>query len=118
MAEDAPWTPLLPSADVGRRPVRVEAGEIGLVVWRARLGRPVVFLDRCPHKDVRLSEGRRTWSGRLACDLHGWEFDATGACVRLPGRPLSDARGRHADVVECREDDGTLWVRLPGPSRS
>ena len=110
---DAEWTPLLASADVSKQPQRVEVGEVGLVVWRARHGRPVVFLDCCPHREVRLSTGRRTWSGHLACDLHGWEFDAEGACVHLPGRPLSDVRGRHATVIECREDAGRLWARLP-----
>lgn len=106
------WVPILALSELSRRPRRVEVGDTPLVVWPGPWGRPVVFLDRCPHQDVRLSEGRRTLTGRLICDGHGWEFDAAGTCVRIPGRPLSDARGRHADLVQSRVQDEQVWVRL------
>lgn len=115
MFSDVPhvWTPILPSSAVTKAPQRVMLGATPLVVWRARQGRPVVFIDVCPHKDFPLSEGRRTFTGRLVCEVHGWEFDAEGTCVRAPGRTREQIGGRHAKVVPCREADGRLWV-FPG----
>ena len=57
-------------------------GDVALAVWRSTFGRPVVFLDRCPHRDHPLSTGRRTFTGHLVCDAHDWEFDADGRCLR------------------------------------
>ena len=111
MSPDDPWTPLLPLSQVGKAPQRVVVGAVALVVWRAARGRPVVFLDRCPHRDVPLSTGRRTFTGRLVCDGHGWEFDAAGRIVKTD-RPR-DLAGLCATVVECREEAGRLWVKLP-----
>ena len=81
------WTPIAPAASVGRKPTRhVIAGE-PLVAWRDNAGSPVVLLDRCPHRSVSLSLGRRTDEGRLACAFHGWEFGAAGACEYVPFNP-------------------------------
>ena len=107
------WTPILALSEVTKQPQRVVAGGVRLAVWRAGRGRPVVFLDRCPHHDVPLSTGRRTLLGRLVCDGHGWEFDATGTCIRAPGKTMAQVAGRHATVVPCREEAGQLWVQLP-----
>lgn len=109
--DDEHWTPLLPSRSITTGPQRVLLADVPLVVWRTTRGRPVVFVDRCPHHGLALSTGRRTFTGRLVCDGHGWEFDATGTCRRAPGRPLSEVAGRHASVVPCRIADDQLWVR-------
>ncbi len=110
--DDAEWTPLLPLAAVTKAPQRVELGGVPLVVWRAARGRPAVFIDVCPHRDVALSKGRRTFTGRLVCDGHGWVFDGDGRVLATPDKPR-DLHGLCAQVVPCRESDGQLWVRLP-----
>jgi phenylpropionate dioxygenase-like ring-hydroxylating dioxygenase large terminal subunit len=110
MTDPEQWTPLIASQAVTTGPQRVLLADVPLVVWRTARGRPVVFVDRCPHHGLALSTGRRTFTGRLVCDGHGWEFDATGTCRRAPGRSLSEVAGRHASVVPCRVADGRLWV--------
>lgn len=107
---DGTWTPLAALADVTRQSRRFVVEGVALAVWRGPWGRPIVFVDRCPHKDYPLSNGKRTLRGRLTCDAHGWTFDAAGECVAIPGRPVSDARGRHAEVVPSRIEGGQLWV--------
>lgn len=58
-----------------------------LVLWKegGAGGQWRCFLDRCPHRLAPLSEGRVDGkTGHLQCAYHGWEFDATGACTKIP----------------------------------
>lgn len=56
-----------------------------LVLWKdTRSGDWVAFDDRCPHRLAPLSEGRIDEDGCLQCSYHGWSFDRTGSCVRIP----------------------------------
>ncbi len=43
----------------------------------------------CPHlgSDLSPAAGGRVRAGRLACPFHGYEYDATGACVATPYAP-------------------------------
>jgi phenylpropionate dioxygenase-like ring-hydroxylating dioxygenase large terminal subunit len=79
-----------------------------LVVFRDGRGAPGVLVDRCPHRNVPLSEGR-VQDGNLECAYHGWCFDGSGACVAIPGigRDVTERRGvgAHAAV----ERDGMVW---------
>lgn len=56
-----------------------------MVLWRGADGAPVALEDRCCHRHLPLSYGRVTGE-TLQCGYHGLEFDATGACVRVPGQ--------------------------------
>ena len=65
------------------RPVRVEHGEVGVVVVRTVEGIRA-FEDSCPHAQWRLSDGELI-NGVLECPGHGWEFtSSTGRCVNVP----------------------------------
>ncbi|XP_073112272.1 pheophorbide a oxygenase, chloroplastic [Elaeis guineensis] len=56
-----------------------------LVLWKdPRSGDWLAFDDRCPHRLAPLSEGRIDEDGCLQCSYHGWSFDRTGSCVRIP----------------------------------
>lgn len=98
------------SDELGRGPLaRVIAG-VPLVLFRSA-GRVAALLDRCPHRNVPLSLGRVLADGRLECAYHGWQFDCSGVCQRIPG--LADeasARERRADACEVREQAGLIWV--------
>jgi phenylpropionate dioxygenase-like ring-hydroxylating dioxygenase large terminal subunit len=80
------WLSLAADDEVGTKPVAVTAYGVPLVLVRPAPGaEPVVFADRCPHRLVPLSAAKAA-GGRLQCAYHGWEFDATGACVSLPSQ--------------------------------
>ncbi|CAN1354395.1 Pheophorbide a oxygenase, chloroplastic [Linum perenne] len=44
----------------------------------------VAFDDKCPHRLAPLSEGRIDENGELQCSYHGWSFDGSGSCTRIP----------------------------------
>lgn len=104
------WTPVLPSRDVRATPRRVVLAGEPLVLWRDNSGRPAVLLDRCPHRSVSLSLGRRTSEGGLACRFHGWEFSTDGACRYVPFNPQAPLERLSATAVPHRELGGLLWV--------
>jgi phenylpropionate dioxygenase-like ring-hydroxylating dioxygenase large terminal subunit len=58
-----------------------------------------------------LSEGRVDASGQLECAYHGWRFEGSGACVRIPqatdARACSRCRVR---TYPTREGAGLLFV--------
>lgn len=43
-----------------------------------------VFDDKCPHRLAPLSEGRIAEDGLLECPYHGWAFNGSGGCDRIP----------------------------------
>lgn len=67
------------------------------------------MLDRCPHRDVRLSGGV-VRDGLLTCPGHFWRFDLTdGHRTDDPGQVLS--------LYPTRVDEeGWVWARLPAPA--
>jgi vanillate O-demethylase monooxygenase subunit len=56
-----------------------------VVLFRAPDGRPAALENRCCHRHLPLSQGRRVADG-LECGYHGLVFDANGACIRVPGQ--------------------------------
>ncbi len=68
-------------------------------------GRFTALLDRCPHRDIALSDGV-VKDGVLVCPGHFWRFDLrTGARVDLPERG--------ATVYPTRVVDGWVEALLP-----
>jgi phenylpropionate dioxygenase-like ring-hydroxylating dioxygenase large terminal subunit len=109
------WYVACRSRQLGRRPLRRVLLGIPLVLFRGAGGQAAALLDRCPHRNVRLSRGRMLPSGVLECRYHGWQFDVTGACRLVPGLPgTGEAKGRRAESYAVLERDGLVWVH-PGP---
>lgn len=56
-----------------------------LVIWFDNSSSQwVVFDDKCPHRLAPLSEGRIDENGDLQCSYHGWSFNGSGSCSRIP----------------------------------
>lgn len=104
------WTPLLPSADITATPRQVRVAGEDLMAWRDNGGRASVLLDRCPHRGVNLSLGKRTADGHLSCAFHGWEFAGDGACTYVPFSPKAAAERKSATALPVVEDYGFVWV--------
>ena len=86
-----------------------------LAVWRADDGAVNAWVNRCPHRGVRLSVGTNL-GDRLKCRYHGWEYESgTAQCVERPAhpgeKPPSIVRAR---AFPCVEESGYVWVRLSG----
>lgn len=73
------------SEDVGREPIsRVMLGD-AIVLYRTEDGRAVALEDRCPHRNLPLSEGNLI-GDVVQCAYHGLEFGTDGVCVHVPGQ--------------------------------
>lgn len=110
------WQMAALSRDLRRRPLARTVAGTPLVLFRDPAGRAAALIDRCPHRNYPLSEGRMV-EGALQCPYHGWRFGADGACVQVPGCDLDPAAGARlaASPVEVRELHGAVLVRLaPG----
>jgi len=112
MFDQAPrhWYAVCRSDEVRRAPVAcVLLGE-PLVLFRDLENRIGAVLDRCPHRNAPLSQGR-VEGGRLVCPYHGWEFDRAGQCQAVPGL-CDDGQRRYGSVhsYPSAEQDGLVWV--------
>jgi phenylpropionate dioxygenase-like ring-hydroxylating dioxygenase large terminal subunit len=106
------WYVLGTSAEVlkGAKPLRRTLYSDPIVLWRGDDGVAVAMLDRCPHRDVPLSFGC-VKTNHIQCAYHGWEFDKTGACKRVPSLLSEpDKQARRAGVHPLREQQGFIWV--------
>lgn len=109
------WHPVAASVDIGEQPRRVTLLGQDLVAFRDESG-VSVFDDVCIHRGTALSLGWIT-EGRLTCAYHGWQYDRTGACVRIPALPEGAPIPRKARATVRRSEEayGLVWVALEEP---
>lgn len=105
------WYVACRSSDLRTKPLRRVVLGIPMVIFRDGTGAVGALLDRCPHRNVRLSLGRVVDSGNLECGYHGWQFDVTGTCRLVPGLVgESESKGRRVESFAVREQHGLVWV--------
>lgn len=114
-AESAHWHPVAALADVQAQPLAVQLLGLRLVLWRDEAGAVHAWADQCPHRGARLSLGR-VCAGRLECPYHGWQFAASGQCVRVPALPdFVPPAGHAARVFAVQVWCELVWVCMePG----
>lgn len=78
-----PADPAGPLATVAEAPRAVLVDGQRAVVWTGPDGELVAARDLCPHRRAPLSDGRVV-DGEIHCPYHGWAYDGTGRCTRLP----------------------------------
>lgn len=78
----AAWHPVLRSSDLGETPRRIDLLGEPWVITRLN-GSITAFVDKCPHRNARLSDGMVV-GDTLQCPYHGWRFDGTGHCTLIP----------------------------------
>jgi phenylpropionate dioxygenase-like ring-hydroxylating dioxygenase large terminal subunit len=103
------WFVACPADTVGSRPVARTILGVPIVLFRSA-GKIVALVDRCPHRNAALSQGRVT-GDLIECPYHGWSFDGSGACRRIPGM-AGECEHRHqsAEAVGVIERQGLVWV--------
>lgn len=110
------WHVVAKSSDAGTGEVRaVRLLGRDLVLWRSSDGL-CVWNDLCLHRGARLSGGH-VQDGCLTCPYHGWQYAASGQCVRIPAHP-SQPPPAHARATsyQVRERYGLIWVCLGTPA--
>jgi len=85
-----------------------------VVFYRQEDGTPVALADKCAHRHAPLSKGKLV-GDRIQCPYHGLEYDASGACVRVPGQMVAppDCRLRSYPAVERHQ---WIWLWMGDPA--
>jgi vanillate O-demethylase monooxygenase subunit len=103
------WYVAASADEVGRTPLARLLLNEPIVMYRREDGVPVALEDRCCHRRAPLSKGKVIDGDRLQCGYHGFTFDATGACVAIPGQervPASIGVRSYA----LAERHGFIWI--------
>ncbi|MEL7315468.1 MAG: aromatic ring-hydroxylating dioxygenase subunit alpha [Cyanobacteria bacterium J06559_3] len=107
------WYGVARADEVKDQPVQIALWGAAIVLFRDTDGQVQALEDRCPHRQVRLSQGEVV-GGELECIYHGWRFDASGACTHVPylaaNQKLPTCSIRTYPVCE---QDGFIWL-YPG----
>ena len=108
------WYVAAEAGEVTRTPLsRLLLGE-PVVLYRREDGTPVALEDRCCHRRAPLSKGK-VIGDRLQCGYHGFTFDASGACVAIPGQDHVPPRvGVGAYPVVERHNFLWIWMGEKG----
>ena len=69
------WYPVLWARDLKKKkPKAVKLCGENILLQRDADGNPRALHDRCPHRGVRLSQGKQWWPNTVSCPYHGWTF--------------------------------------------
>ena len=116
MIEKTLWHPVAASEAVAQQPLGATLLEQPLVLWRDAAGGVHAWADQCPHRGARFSLGQ-VRDDRLECPYHGWQFAASGQCVRVPALPgFVPPAGHAVTVYAACERYGLVWVQLQAPA--
>lgn len=107
------WYAVARRDEIEDKPVGITLWQQAIALYRDAGGTVRAVENRCPHRQVELSQGSVT-GGQLECAYHGWRFDAQGKCSGIPylgdKQKLPDCRLKTYPV---REQDGFIWL-FPG----
>lgn len=107
------WWVATTSDKVGSEPLALWMLEKPVVLYRKRDGSVVALDDRCPHRWAPLSSGKVV-DDNIQCGYHGFTFDASGSCVRIPSQPRIPSNCRvHAYPVVERPPFVWVWMGDP-----
>lgn len=111
------WHPIATSAQIVEQPRRFSLLGDYVVAFRDKDAGVAAFRDLCVHRGAALSLG---WvrDGNLVCPYHGWQYDRSGACVRIPSRPLGSPipAAARAQAYPVQERYGLVWVCVGEPA--
>jgi phenylpropionate dioxygenase-like ring-hydroxylating dioxygenase large terminal subunit len=102
--------------ELGRTPLARTLLNEPVVLYRKSDGTPVALEDRCCHRQLPLSLGEII-GDNLRCGYHGLLFDASGACLEVPGQPRvpPEARVRSYPLLE---KFNWVWIWMGEPERA
>lgn len=107
------WYVVAQSAELTDKPLARILWHQPIVLYRNGDGQVAALEDRCPHRQVKLSEGQVDGDD-LVCAYHGWHFTADGRCAHIPylgsQQKLPTCTLRQYPV---KEQDGFIWL-FPG----
>ena len=102
------WYPVAHSSQVGKDTLMpFDLFDRSWCLFRNEAGLPAVVLDECAHRACPLSLGKNV-GGRVQCPYHGWEFNASGVCEKMPS--CAFLKGVAVPAMPAVEQDGLIWA--------
>ena len=107
------WYPICTAEALDEEnPQRVELLGVRLVAFRDEAGTAHVLSDTCIHRGGSLGKGKVTGNA-VRCPYHGWEFDGTGKCTKIPMMGDKSPPGRaKVDSYPVQEIYGIVFAFL------
>jgi vanillate O-demethylase monooxygenase subunit len=102
--------------EVSRKPVQEWLLDEPVVLFRKSTDEVVVLRDRCPHRLVPLSRGT-VIGDEIQCRYHGFQFDSTGRCTKIPGEKSVPGAVR-VQALPAVESLGLVWVWPGDPAQA
>jgi vanillate O-demethylase monooxygenase subunit len=102
------WYAVALAGKVDRAPVQAWLLGEPVVLFRKESGTVVALRDRCPHRHAPLSMGRVV-GDEIQCRYHGFQFDSSGRCSRIPGEATIPAAIR-VERFPVAEALGFIWI--------
>ena len=96
------------SRDINEALVPLTICAQNLVLFRCNDGAIAALEDRCPHRLLPLSKGKRI-GDTIQCGYHGMTFGADGKCVRVPGQS-NLPKSAYVDSYPVLERHGIVWI--------
>lgn len=105
------WYALVRSTELKNKPLACKLLDEPIVLFRNESGTVSALVDRCPHRNVKLSNGV-VKDGNVQCPYHGWEFNNEGKCVKIPSLCHGDKipTSAYAEPYPIIEQQGLIWV--------
>lgn len=107
------WYPIVPMEMLKEGPQPFTLMGDSIVLWADTDGTPHAAIDRCCHRNAKLSIGWVDTDGCITCPYHGWRFDGSGQCRSVP--QIGDKVPNHQlkiKAYQCEEKYGYAWVCL------
>jgi phenylpropionate dioxygenase-like ring-hydroxylating dioxygenase large terminal subunit len=106
------WYPVMLARELGKKPRAIKICGEKIALFRDG-DRVFALHDRCPHRGIPLSVGRKEAPGTISCAYHGWTYDLeSGALVAVltdgPDSPICGKVNVHRYPVEVRA--GLIWL--------
>ena len=109
------WYALMPMTALSDGPKPFTLMGENIVLWKQADGTPAALRDRCCHRTAKLSK-EFVENGHIVCGYHGWTYDCTGRCVKIPQAPeMQIPAGAKVPAFRAQEQYGYVWVALDEP---
>jgi phenylpropionate dioxygenase-like ring-hydroxylating dioxygenase large terminal subunit len=107
------WYVAAMTDELGAAPLKVRMLGQNFVLFRDREGQAHCLSNVCTHRGGSLAQGRINGDA-VACPYHGWEFDRSGTCIKIPslGRDAKIPPRTRIDSYPVSERYGLVFVFL------
>jgi phenylpropionate dioxygenase-like ring-hydroxylating dioxygenase large terminal subunit len=103
------WYLICPSDELKNNILKKKILSEDIILFRKQDGDIAALEDRCCHRNVNLSLGYLN-NNTIICGYHGWEYDKTGTCVKIPSQLPGDKIPPTAKIKSYPTKDFNKWV--------